>query len=108
MPNTGEYLNENSERSYPFRSSTADAAPIPLDFIVSLRLFLSANQEVNVYISEITYNSTADTYFLEFSNDAGVVLDGTIDRTDLGAPRKFKKTVLGSGQTVCLFTPGPL
>ena len=61
-----------------------------------------------MYVSEITYNSTADTYFLEFSNDAGVVLDGTIDRTDLGGSRKFKKTVLGSGQTVCLFTPGPL
>jgi hypothetical protein len=105
MPNSQEWLSANANRAFPFRSSITDS-PLPEGLILDLRLFLSALQEIDAYLSRISYDATADSYYLEFSAGGEVVLDGDISRRNGPISRVNKKTALGSGERVCLFTPG--
>lgn len=109
MQNTQEYLSENSQRNYPFRASINGVSPaVPKGFILTLRLFITGDQETTAWLSEIIYTQNTDSYKLTFSNAAGVILDGDISRLDSGSSRNAKKSVIGSGQKVCIFTTGDL
>ena len=109
MQNTQEYLSENSQRNYPFRASINGVSPaVPKGFILTLRLFITGDQETTAWLSEIKYTQTTDIYKLTFSNASGIILDGEISRLDSGSSRNTKKSVIGSGQKVCIFTTGDL
>lgn len=107
MPDNAQWLSGNAERNYPFRATTLpELATIPVDFIIDLRLFLSARQEVEIFLSEIVFVEATDSYTLTFSSATGVELTGTLARLNTGRSRVGQKTVLGEGEKVCLFVPG--
>ena len=109
MPNTQGWISENEARAFPFSADNDPGNHPPEDLLVDLRLFLSANDEVEIYISTLSYDSTADAYTLVFSSvESGVtLLTFTINRLDSGQSRVGKKITAGSGSTIAFFTPGP-
>lgn len=105
-----EWLSGHDGTAFPMREQV-DIATNPLDqrFLVDLRLFLSGYTEVDVYMSRVVYDDTADTYELSFSlkSTEVVVLQGTVPRLNLdGSSRVFKKQHIAQGLKVGLFTPG--
>jgi hypothetical protein len=104
------YLSENAQRSFPFREpATGAALVLPRDFLLSLRLYLCADQRADVYLSRLAYHAPTDAYTLEFSSaaDDAVLLSSSIPRRDGGESRVGVQTVLGSGARLAVFVPGP-
>ena len=111
MPTTQEWLTENSNRRFPFSSNTAGSpSPIPSGFIADLRFFKSSTEEVQVYLSRVSYDPSSDRFTLYFTSQAtgDLLLSGTLTRLNNGVSRHFKKTLLASGVTICIFSPGDL
>ena len=105
------YLSQNASRSFPFREpeSGAGAAP-PEDFLLSLRLYLCADQRVDAFLSSLAYDAGADAYTLAFQSaaDDSVLLAGTLPRQNAGASRVGVPTALGAGARLAILSPGSL
>lgn len=108
MASSQEWLDENAGRSFPFVAPAAGVADaLPHDFLVDLRVFLSAREEYPAYLKTVAYDEGVDIYTLTFGDpaDSSTLFYGSCFREAAGgAPRQ--RIVIGSGASVAIGAPG--
>lgn len=111
MAELQEWLTENSQRAFPFKSETlASGNSLPVDLIADLKLFLPGKGVSRAYLSRIDYSSSSDSYTFCFRDPSSgqELLSGSATRLKNADSRIFSKVSIGSAADVCLLTPGAL
>lgn len=103
------FQNEGNQTHGPFLQGAAPGVDsLPVGFISDLRLFLTARTEYPAFLSQVSYDSNNDTWFISIADPGTgtVLISGTCARKDANGLER-KSASIGSGEKVAVFIPGP-